>query len=114
MSIYEMTVLLQKEEDLKEVHKLLKEHNGNITEEQRWGKRDLAYPIQKHTAAYYITLWIEIDQSQVLPLRQKMNFQEKILRFLLLKVDPKSISKKQKEPTPHSNQPQTEESEEQA
>lgn len=84
MNAYEMTVLLSDEKDIKEVKELIEGSKSKIKSEKSWGKRNLAYPINKESTAYYITLELEIDPTQVTELKKKLNFNEKMIRYLLL------------------------------
>jgi small subunit ribosomal protein S6 len=57
------------------------EHGGNITSMDRWGKRKLAYPIQKHRDGYYALLVFTLDTNHITPLRQVLGLNEELLRF---------------------------------
>jgi small subunit ribosomal protein S6 len=57
------------------------EHGGNIASTDRWGKRKLAYPIQKHRDGYYALLVFTLDPSHITPLRQVLGLNEELLRF---------------------------------
>ncbi|MFW5704131.1 MAG: 30S ribosomal protein S6 [Patescibacteria group bacterium] len=87
MSTYELAVLVRKEADLENVKKLLSSANATIEKEDAWGKRELAYPIKKETQAYYYFLDVTVDGGAIEELKQKMNFDEKVLRYLLLTRD---------------------------
>ena len=87
MELYELAVLVRKESDLSAAKDLLEAAGAKIEKETTWGKKDLAYPISKETAAFYYFLDISLDSSKIKDLKNKMNFDEKILRYLLLKKD---------------------------
>ncbi|MDH7476169.1 MAG: 30S ribosomal protein S6 [Microgenomates group bacterium] len=93
MSVYELTFLLKPEdkEESKKIRELLQSFSAKLLGETIWEKKKLAYPIKKiETADYY--LWqIAVDASQIGELRKRLNFNEKIIRYLLLKI----ASKKQ-------------------
>lgn len=86
MNTYEFTFLLENETDEKEVKSIIKDQKGVITEETPWGKQTLAYPIDKKTAAYYFTHKLELEPSSLSEFKKKLNFNEKIMRYLILKV----------------------------
>jgi len=81
---YELIFLLNEESELTNIKKLIESLSGKILEEETWGKKTLAYPVKKtRTAAFYF--WkFEIDSKNVTELRKKLNFNEKLLRYLLL------------------------------
>lgn len=84
MSKYELTFLLKKNEDAEIVKKLLASEEGKIIKEEKWGEKTLAYPIKKNTTAFFYNWQIEIPAEKINNLRKKLNFEEKILRYLLL------------------------------
>lgn len=85
MNKYELTVMVRNEADIENVKKLLESHSGKIIEEKKWGKRELAYPIKKETGAFYFTYQIELGGTNVSDFKKKLNFDDKILRYLMLK-----------------------------
>jgi ribosomal protein S6 len=65
MNHYELTFLLEKEEDAKPMQDALKSSSGKLVEEKKWGARQFAYPIEKHSSAHYFTWSIEMDTKNV-------------------------------------------------
>lgn len=87
MNKYNLTFLLNEEADLGTIKKLIESLSGKILEEETWGKKTLAYPIKKTGAANFYSWTLEIDEKDVSELRKKLNFNEKLLRYLLLAAD---------------------------
>ena len=87
MTQYELTFLLPEKEEMKPVKDLLLAEKATIEKEEEWGEKTLAYPIKKNQTAYYFHWTIKIDDNRINELRKKLNFIEKLLRYLLLKVD---------------------------
>lgn len=87
MSKYELTFLLENEEEVKNIQALLKLQSGEVAEEKKLGKLQLEYPIKKHSSAFYFTWSINIDKKNVTELRKKLNFHEKLIRYLLLEKE---------------------------
>ncbi|MEO6508848.1 MAG: 30S ribosomal protein S6 [Patescibacteria group bacterium] len=87
MSKYEFTFLLPDEAEVEPIRTLIQSLEGKITEEQKWGKRQLSYPMKKLYQAFYFTWMLEIAPKQLAELKKKLNFNEKLLRYLLLKVE---------------------------
>ncbi len=85
--MYELTFLLNDESELEPMQKLVAAANGKVVKETKWGSRKLTYPIKKQTSAFYYTWDLEIDANQVSELKKKLNFNEKLLRYLLLKAE---------------------------
>lgn len=84
MTKYELTFLLKKSEDAEKIKQLLTSEEGKIIKEENWGEKTLAYPIKKNHTAFFYNWLIEIPKNKINSLRKKLNFEEKILRYLLL------------------------------
>lgn len=81
---YELTFLTKEETELKNIKELIESLKGKVTKEEKWGEKTLAYSIKKnHTALFYI-FQLEIDKKNIAELKKKLNFNDKILRYLLL------------------------------
>jgi len=61
--------------------------NGEIVELERWGRKRLAYPINHLMEGNYVLVKYKIDPSANKELENNMNISEKILRYLLIKLD---------------------------
>ena len=81
---YELTFLVKDDTELKNVKALVESFKGKISKEEKWGERTLAYPIDKNHTAVFYNYYIEIDKSEVLSFKNKLNLNEKVLRYLLL------------------------------
>ncbi len=80
---YQLVFLLRKEEE-KETIKKIVDNFGKIIKTENWGEKTLAYPIKKNRRAYYFNYFIEIEPKKTLELKRKLNFETKLLRYLLL------------------------------
>jgi small subunit ribosomal protein S6 len=59
-----------------------------VTKEESWGKRKLAYPIEKMTEGRYHLYFIEAPAKNTLPeVEQRMRQNDKILRHLVVRTD---------------------------
>lgn len=84
---YELTLLLPEEAEIKGIKELVASLEGKMEKEEKWGKRSLVYPIKKNTSAYYYCFSLEIDQKNISELKKKLNFNEKLIRYLILKIN---------------------------
>jgi len=82
--MYELILLLEKEEDLKNVEEIITQNGGKIENKEKWGERLLAYPIKKKDKAIYFIITLTMDKKNVLPFKRKLDFNENIIRYLLL------------------------------
>lgn len=101
--MYEITFILNDESETKNIKSLLESLEGKITEEKAWGERELAYPVQKLRSAKYFTWTFTIPPKNLAELKRKLNFNEKMIRFLLLKLDIKKLKKESTETKSKSN-----------
>ena len=59
---------------------------GNIHRLEDWGRRQLAYPIQKIHKAHYVLMNIECNQAVLEELEHGFRFNDAVLRHLIIKV----------------------------
>ena len=61
--------------------------SGVIHRLEDWGRRQLAYPIQKIHKAHYVLMNIECDQITLDELEHAFKFNDAVLRHLTIKMD---------------------------
>ncbi len=76
-------------------------HKGLIHRLEDWGRRQLAYPIQKVHKAHYVLMNIECDQETLSELEHAFKFNDAVLRHLIVatrdaKVAPSPMMKEEK------------------
>ncbi|MGA7180096.1 MAG: 30S ribosomal protein S6 [Thiobacillaceae bacterium] len=62
-------------------------HGGKVHRLEDWGRRQLAYPIQKLHKAHYVLMNIECDQATLDELEHGFRFNDAVLRHLTTKRD---------------------------
>ncbi|MFT6791875.1 MAG: small subunit ribosomal protein S6 [Cellvibrionaceae bacterium] len=65
----------------------IKEEGGQIHRKEDWGRRQLAYPINKIHKAHYILLNIECNDTALSELVTNFRYNDAILRHLVLSED---------------------------
>jgi small subunit ribosomal protein S6 len=80
---------------------LVTSKNGHIHRLEDWGRRQLAYPIQKIHKAHYVLMNIEIDQPTLEELEHAFKFNDAVLRHLTIKtktavITPSAMMKEEK------------------
>ncbi len=63
--------------------------NGTIENIDEWGRRKLAYTIQKHNEGFYVFLITEAPGSTILEVERRLKLTEKVMRFVTLRLDDK-------------------------
>jgi small subunit ribosomal protein S6 len=61
--------------------------NGAIHRLEDWGRRQLAYPIQKVHKAHYVLMNIECDSNTLAELENAFKFNDAVLRHLTVRMD---------------------------
>ncbi|MBK1702006.1 30S ribosomal protein S6 [Thiococcus pfennigii] len=65
----------------------LERRGGKVHRLEDWGRRQLAYPINKIHKAHYVLLNIECDQEALDELENAFRFNDAVLRNLIIKRD---------------------------
>ncbi len=92
MRDYEIVWILGGGADAKEgeasvdrVRALVGSLGGEVGEVNPWGKRNLAYPIEKNTEGYYVEAQFKLDAARTPELEQACNADRAIIRHLIVK-----------------------------
>lgn len=77
---------------------LITGHKGKIHRLEDWGRRPLAYPINKIMKAHYVLMNIECDQATVDELGDNFRYNDAVIRNMILRVnravtEPSPVSK---------------------
>ena len=60
--------------------------NGRIHRQEDWGRRQLAYPIEKLVKAHYVLMNIECDGETLNELEHAFRYNDAVLRHLTIKM----------------------------
>ncbi len=94
MRDYELVVLLHPDleinldKPLKKVTDIVTSNGGKITKQDIWGKRKLAYPIQKENFAVYVYLEIQLPPEAVAKVEGLYNITDEVIRYLITQPVP--------------------------
>ncbi|QCP49415.1 30S ribosomal protein S6 [Trinickia violacea] len=61
-------------------------HGGQVHRIEDWGRRQLAYMIEKLAKAHYVCMNIECDQATLDELEHAFKFNDAVLRHLIVKM----------------------------
>ena len=93
MALFEHVIMLRQDlsssdlaNELKKHEDSLQELKGNVIYKESWGLRNLAYPIKENKKAFYEFMNIELPQDKIDTLNTKLNLNDKIIRYLSIKV----------------------------
>jgi small subunit ribosomal protein S6 len=95
---YELVVLfhpdleIDLEKPLAKVRQILADNGAEVVKEDNWGKRKLAYRINKEDFAVYVYMEVKIPAAGVKKIQSTLNITDEVLRYLLTAVDPRAIA----------------------
>ncbi len=102
MALYETTVVIDsfmKDEDFSslstKIQTFIKNNGGQIQRVEEWGKRRLAYEINRKQYGNYLHILFEGPATVPLLLEREYRLLDTILRFLTIKIDPKTLAAKE-------------------
>ncbi len=93
---YQLTILINNKLDEKKRADILDNvanSLGTNFKKDFWGVRGLAYPIKHEEKAYYAHFDFEVEPGLIPDIDRRLKLNEEIVRYLLIKVDPKVAAK---------------------
>ena len=94
MSKYELAVVVSaKLEDdaraqvIEKVQALVTRFGGNVTEVEEWGKKKLAYEIQKMKEVFYYFIHFESETTTPGEIEQRIRIMDGVIRYLCVKQE---------------------------
>ena len=77
----------QMKETVAKFKKLLTDNGAEIVNEEAWGLKKMAYAIQKKSTGFYCLLEFKAEPSLVSKLEVNYRRDEKVIRFMTVKLD---------------------------
>lgn len=93
MRLYEVAVVLHPdlEIDLEntsaKIEKIIEGAKGKIVKRDNWGKRKLAYKINKQDWGIYIFYQVELEPQAVVKIENTLRITEEVMRYLVVSLD---------------------------
>ena len=75
------------------VEKIFKDNKGKVKKTDEWGKKKLAYKIAGQDHGLYIFYTVELNPESVSKVESVLNITDEVLRYLITKVDHKTLAK---------------------
>jgi small subunit ribosomal protein S6 len=78
--------------------KLVEDTKGTVHRVEDWGRRQLAYPIEKIHKAHYVLMNIECDQPSIDELKSMFKFSDAVIRNIVIRtskavIDPSPLAR---------------------
>lgn len=72
---------------------------GTVDKVEKWGKRRLAYRVEKHREGNYVLMQFSAEPSLVHEFERRLRVQETVLKFITVRIDEtlKRLDKRKKE-----------------
>jgi small subunit ribosomal protein S6 len=94
MNQYEMGVIITakleeegQKAELEKVQELITRFGGTIDKVDNWGRRKLAYPIQKQNDGIYSFITFSSESGVPAEIEGRIRIMENVLRFLVIRLD---------------------------
>ena len=78
---------VQMKEAVEKFKTILTNEGAKIVNEENWGLRKLAYPIQKKSTGFYALLEFDADPAVIAKLEVNFRRDERVIRFLTFRQD---------------------------
>jgi len=98
-TVFILTPVLSEEQmkdTVRKFIKILKDGKANIINEEQWGLRKLAYPIQHKSTGFYNLVEFEAEPELVSKVETEFRRDEKIMRFLTTALDKHALAYNEK------------------
>ncbi|RME70769.1 MAG: 30S ribosomal protein S6 [Chloroflexi bacterium] len=93
MRAYELAIIIRPTVDdtrvaevVEKVKQDVQSFNGQVTAEKMWGRRGLAYPIEKHREGIYVLFELNMPPDSLTQFEQNLKLSEEIIRYMLVKI----------------------------
>ena len=99
MRSYELLMVLDPEADeervggvVDRVKRVLADSGGEVTEENSWGQRKLAYAIGKFSEGHYYLAQLQMEPDQTSELERSLNLAEDVIRHMLVLQETRPVA----------------------
>ncbi len=79
------------------VDSVVANYGGRIVKVNQWGRRRLAYPIERHRDGLYVFIDMILTPETVQELERTLRVSEEVLRHMVKRRDPKVVQKEREE-----------------
>ena len=76
---------------LDRIQEQITSNGGQILNVDKWGRKRLAYPIQKSKSGYYVVQQFEAPRELISKLERNFRLDETVIRYLTIKLEKKDL-----------------------
>jgi len=74
-------------EEVEKIEDVVRNLKGDVTKTDIWGKKRLAYPIQKKNEGVYVLFNFDLDPAQTFELKRVLGLRANIYRHMFIVLD---------------------------
>lgn len=100
MPIYESIFILKpdlRDEDVDDVvektHKIIKDNSGKVMDNEIWGKRRMAYEVDKERYGIYVLIHFEGEGKLIRELDRNYKLMGEILKYIIIRLNKRELAK---------------------
>lgn len=82
---------------LDRIEQIVATYGGQTVKVNQWGRRRLAYPIERHRDGYYVFIDMILTPETVAEIERTLKVSEIVLRHMMKRRDPKAVQKEREE-----------------
>jgi small subunit ribosomal protein S6 len=82
---------------IERVEQIVANHGGQVVRVNQWGRRRLAYPIERQRDGFYVFIDMILTPETVAELERTLRVSERVLRHMVRRRDPKAVQKEREE-----------------
>jgi len=104
MAMYETIVILDSlltpeeiDKAVDRIKEVIESNKGKVLTIDKWGKRRLAYEIQKKQYGFYIAIEFEAEGNLPMILQNEYNYNDKVIRYLTYVYNKNKLKAREKE-----------------
>lgn len=89
-TVFILTPVLSAEQMKETVEKfkgILANNNAELLNEENWGLKKLAYPIEKKSTGFYVLLEFKAEPALIQQLETEYRRDERVIRYITVKLD---------------------------
>ena len=94
MRIYEELFIVKPDAPEEEIDQIIEQMKGVVTAAggtidklDKWGKRRLAYRVEKHREGYYVLIQFSCGPETVKELERRLRVTDSVIKFLTVRID---------------------------
>lgn len=102
MALYEMVFIVQPEMEeeprnalVEKITQTIGELKGTVEKVDPWGKRRLAYPIERYREGFYVLVQMDMPPSAVRSLEKAIKLMEDVIRYLIVRRNQAPVAPQQ-------------------